>query len=297
MRKQPLQPTLEKTANLILSVTFLLVILGIMWLVGSKRIDLGFDPSLVFLIYVLAGLLIAFACFGVLTSTGEIAGKPYGVHVRLGGSIVAAVVVAGGGSLYELYVRPAAFSTRIMFYDGSATNQVRPGGSFRLFVGSGVEDQPIQSDGTVLFQNLHRNEALRYELISQNYAIDPSDAPRLALVPDELVALKVVRKNPFAPYDPSKLKIELNLTKSELPFRSYSADVTDGTLSDVFLLQPRKPQTITMDVVIPSDFRDLTNLGLEAWMTLQYADPNKADGGSYSIGPVPFDETRFPPSN
>jgi hypothetical protein len=133
------QSRFDKLIILAMSVVFLLVIVGLLLLVGFGRLDLGIDPSLRFLVYILAGLLVAFATFGILTSTGELSGSPFGIQVRLGGSLVAAVVVAGGGSLYELYVRPATFETRVVFYESTRETQVDITGSLTLFVGSGCQ--------------------------------------------------------------------------------------------------------------------------------------------------------------
>lgn len=321
----------DKIAILAMSAIFLGVIVVFLILVGMGRVNLGLDPSLSFLLYVIAGLLVAFATFGILTSSGELSGSPFGVNVRLGGSIVAAVIVGAGGSLYEIYVRPSSFSTRILFYESSPANPVNLTGQFSLLVGSGIRSEAIQSDGTVLFQNLNKRQALPFILASPAYEVDPRETSTITLAPDSLVSIRVHRKTPFEGYATSNLTINfdsasviptvsgeysvvirtsawstserpvplrgtavLQLTKSGLHFRDFTGDVTSSTSDTILLVKRGQPETLVVDILMPSDYKDMLNLGLDAGITFKYADPNKAEGGDFDMGPVAFDAKNFP---
>jgi hypothetical protein len=271
-----------------------------------------------------------FATFGILTSTGELSGSPFGIQLRLGGSLVAAVVVAGGGSLYELYVRPDSFNTRVVFYESTPATSVDIAGSLTLFVGSGRQNVAIERDGTALIQNLQRRARLHYVLRSSTYEVAPGEKDTISPGPEGLVYIKVQKKKPFESYDTSKLTFTfesaladktvqggysiairltvwseseqpvplrsaaiLKLTKAGLPYRSYSAEVSDGSSDEIILVKPRRPQTITVGADFPSDYENLVNEGFQMEITLSYADPNKANGGDYDVTPIAFNSRNF----
>jgi hypothetical protein len=315
---------------LAVSATMLIVVVGIIILFGSGVVNIAIDASLIFLVYILGGLLVAFACFGLLTSSGEIGGKPLGVNVRLGGSVVAAVLVAGGGSLYELYVRPSAFATRIIFYEVGPASPVPVRGTFRVFMGAAVQDIPIQSDGSILIQNLRGRTRVRFALDAPEYEVDPSQPAELVPVPDGLVSIKVRRKSPFEPFSSARIRTEFDaaivnrmassgvsvtlrlilwsdserpvplrpgarviLTRASLPFRQLDANVNDGTMSSIILVRPRSAHTVFVDILMGDDYLTILEMGLDLQVELKFADPERVDGGTFRTELIRFSAPEF----
>lgn len=89
--------------------------LTILFASGLLRFGLHGAPS--YVIYIVAGALAAMLTFGLLQSEGSLRGWEQGLRLRLGGSIVALVVVAAGGGLYERYLhQPATFNLLLVFW-------------------------------------------------------------------------------------------------------------------------------------------------------------------------------------
>jgi hypothetical protein len=145
-----------------------------------------------------------------------------------------------------------------------------------------------------------------------------------------VVRLRVRRKSPFESYDHSKITFTfdsalaektvqggysiairltvwseserpvplrsaavLKLTKAGLLYRSYSGEVSNGLSDTVVLVKPREPQLITVSADFPSDYETIVDEGFEIEITLNYADPNKANGGNYEVRPIAFNARNF----
>src|SRR5258706_5150237 len=105
-------------------VMLLVVVIALAILFASGILRFGLAGPFVYVVYVLAGLLSAFRSFGVLSSQGEFQGEHRGVGLRLGGAVVALVVVAAGGGLYERYLyTPPHFDLLLLFF---AENPAKP---------------------------------------------------------------------------------------------------------------------------------------------------------------------------
>lgn len=266
--------TLDVRAKIGIFITLLIVLIGLSVLFGSGILRFGLEGPFVYVIYIIAGLLAAFACFGLLDSSGELTGKPLDTNVKLGGAIVGLVVVAAGGALYEIYGRPPqTFSTRVIFSDANG-QQVKPKGTLTLFIGAGNPQVAIDGSGTVLFQNIPaawRNKAVRIALDSAQFKSTDTQQSSLTLKPEDTITLQVARKPLFASFEEAKIDLSWKFGESVQLASSNDRDLTirliaiaqselplplrpKGTL--VFLRQGRAMPIRTMSVDVGTETSD-----------------------------------------
>jgi len=221
--------TLSSKAKIGIFGALLVVLLGLAILFGSGILRFGLEGPFVYVIYIIAGLLVAFACFGLLDSSGELTGQPLDTNLKLGGAIVGLVVVAAGGALYEIYGRPpSTFSTRVIFSDATG-QQVKPKGTLTLFIGAANPQITIDGNGSALFQNLPgawRNKSVRAALDSAEFRPSDSQGSSLQLKPEETISLEVVRKPLFAPSDEAKIDFSWKFGESVQLAASSDRDLT-----------------------------------------------------------------------
>jgi hypothetical protein len=180
----------------------LAVVVGLMILFASGVLRHGLQGPFVYLLYIVAGLLVAALCYGLLESTGQFEGGKDGANIKLGGAIVALVVVAGGGGLYERNVRAAPFGLRVAFYEEGPSQPAKGlQGTLTLKLGAGRMPETSSPDGSVLFQNIDRHLAdtdAGYTFTSDTHAlVDPPK--QLTLRPESTIDLKVTRQAVNAP--------------------------------------------------------------------------------------------------
>ena len=216
-------------AKLGVFVILLIVLVALAVLFGSGVLRFGLEGPFVYVIYIIAGLLVAFACFGLLDSSGELTGKPLDTNVKLGGAIVGLVVVAAGGALYEMYGRPPqTFSTRIAFFDGTG-QPVKPKGALMLFIGAANPQLAIDGNGTVLFQNIPaawRNKPARVALDSAEFKAASTQEPSIILKPEDTITFQVVRKPLFTSFDEAKIDFSWKFGESVQLAASSDRDLT-----------------------------------------------------------------------
>jgi hypothetical protein len=207
----------------------LVVLIGLAVLFGAGVLRFGLEGPFVYVIYVIAGLLVAFVCFGLLDSTGELTGNPLSTNVKLGGAIVGLVVVIAGGALYEIYGRPQqTFSTRVAFYTMNGES-VRPKGALTLFIAAGTQTAIIDSGGTALFQNIPaawRSKEAQCSLDSHEYRAAAINNCKLLLKPEETIAFQVERKPLYSSYEQSKINFEWKSAESVQLAASANRDLT-----------------------------------------------------------------------
>jgi len=162
---------------------------------GWLRFGLG--AQFTFVMYVLLGLLAAVTCYGLLSSSGELEGKAYGVAIKLGGAIVALAVVAGGGALYERYGQTqGSFEQRINFYSNHRGQLEKITGAATLSFGNERRLETLRETGTALYQGIPiqwLGKPLVLDLESTRHEIAPDNQPAL-LTDREAIFVKVVRK-------------------------------------------------------------------------------------------------------
>ena len=207
----------------------LVVLIALAALFGSGVLRFGLEGPFVYIIYVIAGLLVAFVCFGLLDSSGELTGNPLSTNVKLGGAIVGLVVVIAGGALYEIYGRPQqTFSTRVAFYTSNG-EIVKPKGTLTLFIGAGTQSATIDSGGTALFQNIPaawRSKEAQCSLESQEYRPIAGSNGKLLLKPEETVPFLVEHKPLFSSYEHGKIDFEWKSGESVQLAASANRDLT-----------------------------------------------------------------------
>src|SRR5260221_546968 len=217
------------TVKVAIFAVLLTVLIGLAVLFGSGVLRFGLEGPFVYVIYIVAGLLVAFVCFGLLDSSGELTGAHLNTNVKLGGAIVGFVVVAAGGALYEVYGRPPQiFSVRVLFYD-STGETVKPKGTITLFINSGNPQAPIDTSGTALFQNIpaaSRNKAARVRLDSAEFKPASTQGDFLVLKPEETIPFQVVRKPAFSSYEQGKIDFSWKSGESLKLAASSDRDLT-----------------------------------------------------------------------
>jgi Effector-associated domain 2 len=197
--------------KLILFGVLLVAALSLTILFAGGWLRFGLGAQFTFAMYVLFGLLAAVTCYGLLSSSGELEGKEYGVAVKLSGAIVALAVVAGGGALYEKYVphTAASFDQRVNFYSAQPTQLEKLNGEATLTVGNKRFTERLRETGTVLYQGIPSEwlgKPVQLDLDCPGYELAPVE--KTALLNDrETIAVKVVRKRQFALPNEAKLEI------------------------------------------------------------------------------------------
>src|SRR5258708_10513172 len=115
----------------------LLVVAGMAVLFASGILRFGIAGPCVYIVYVMAGLLSASLTFELLSSRGEVQGKREGIVLKLGGAVVALVVVAAGGGLYERYLyTPPHFDLLLLFYTENLTKPEPVTGKLVMITGN-----------------------------------------------------------------------------------------------------------------------------------------------------------------
>ncbi|MEW8626780.1 MAG: hypothetical protein AB2551_13575 [Candidatus Thiodiazotropha sp.] len=209
-----------------LSILFLIVVVGLTVLLASGALRYGLSGPFIFVIYVVSGLLVAIACFGLLSSSGDITGHNFGAKWRVGGAIVGFIVVAVGGSLYETYVRSdQKFDIQIILIDNKTKEFAKVKGTIKLVIGSETETIVLDKSGVAQIRNLPTNwdkEQARVFLLSTSWRMLSTEDRDITLQNKSTIYFQVERKPLFASYD-----------ESEINF------VVEGSISDQMLTGER----------------------------------------------------------
>lgn len=129
------------------------VILTLSFATGWLRF--GLAGPLIYIIYVLAGLLTAVLTFGLLSSTGRVNGDHHGVAVRLSGAIVALVVVVAGGAVYERYFHTGSeFDLLLLFYSDTPAQLESLRGEVVVIAGNVDMEAPLTGNGRTLVRSI-----------------------------------------------------------------------------------------------------------------------------------------------
>jgi len=297
---------MQFTAFLVL----LLVVAGLTILFATGKLRFGLEGPFIYLIYIFAGLLAAALCYGVLDSTGVVEGNPHGITIKLGGAIVAMVVVAGGGGLYEKYVRTNPFNVRVTLYEKTEGEPTPVSGSLSLNLGAKAESVGIDSQGSALFQDIERrwaNQTARIRLQSVGYELASSDST-ITLTPDSTVYLKVRKKAPFTPAQDASVTLQLvdaqswklpsrafrtldlqltavseserdvpiaakgvfRITRRGVPVKEIPLDVSGGLVQTGAVLQPGVPTKLVATGQLTRDELELLDTSFEAEVAVRY---------------------------
>lgn len=197
--------------KLIVFSVLIVVVLLLTLTLASGWLRSGQSGPFIYVLYVLCGLLAAYVCYGLLSSMGELEGKQYGVALKLGGPIVALVVVAGGGGLYERYGQtPGSFAQRINFYTAQTSQLEKINGTATVSIGNERRAEVLRESGSALYQGIPSSligKPLVLDLESANYELAPDNSAAL-LTDREPIFIKVVRKRQFA--TPNAANLELS---------------------------------------------------------------------------------------
>ena len=162
----------------------LLIVLAVLTsLFASGVLRFGISGTTAYVVYVLLGLLAAVVTFGMLSNTGSFTGEHgggTGEHgrstLKLGGAVVALVIVAGGGALYERWFHvPEFYSIRLNFYVERPTTLQPLSGTVTIYVGTRAISESIQGVGSVLIDGIPSDQLGRPLNLSlaTEYEIDP----------------------------------------------------------------------------------------------------------------------------
>lgn len=242
---------------LILSTILLVAVISLTILFASGVLDFGLEGPFVFILYVISGILVSVACFGLLSSSGEIVGESFGYKTRIGGAIVGLVVVVGGGGIYEVFARPASlFSFRILMYEDTPASPTLVKGSVSLIVGAAIRSADVDSNGTALFQGLPARwveTPAQLILRSNEFLIADPKSNQIVLKKEATLRIKIKRKNIFTSYKNSKLKIKIGSVFSD----KLASGGRTVTLSLLVLSESERPVP-----VYPTATVHLTRAGL-----------------------------------
>ncbi len=205
-------------------MVLLAAVVGLAVAIASGLLRFGLEGPIVYTLYCVAGLLAAILCYGLLESSGELHGERYGTTLRLGGAIVGFVVVAGGGGLYERFLRtPGVFSVRVTFYleDPSVPSPIEADAIIRAMNRRYIE--PVDKYGSALFGGLTsdmRESQAELALASDAFQL-VAEARIITLTDTKPISAQVVRRQMFA-------------TEEEALVELSVADARTTTMSEAF---------------------------------------------------------------
>ncbi|MDU9006958.1 hypothetical protein [Sedimentitalea todarodis] len=195
---------------LALSGLILIIVTGLTVLIASGILQFGFQGPVVFVLYIISGVFVALSCFGILTSTGELAGEPYGINIRLGGAIVGLVVVVAGGGIYEVFVRDSeSTKLQIVLYTENRNNIPEIEAELTLILDATTVSKAVNGRGIVVFENLPpswlgRDAAFIFD--SREYGIAVEDGLDVK-ISEGTSYVEIKKKAAFSTYEESDLRI------------------------------------------------------------------------------------------
>lgn len=201
--------TRTQKIGLFAALLFSVLLLTLVFASGVFRFGLS-GPS-VYVLYLLAGMLAALLTFGMLTSSGQLQASRGGSTLTLGGSIVALVVVAGGGGLYERYLhRAETFDLLVTYWmnDPSALEPLK--GQVTIYAGNNDFTQPLDGSGRNRFLGLPSSllgQKIDLSLNAPGYKV--VEIKPAVFTSDGRVQVKVQRAQVFAVPSPDQLSVEL----------------------------------------------------------------------------------------
>ena len=201
--------TRKQTVGVFGALLLTVLLLTILFASGSLRFGLS-GPS-VYILYLLAGMLAAVLTFGMLSSSGQLNATRGGVTLTLGGSIVALVVVAGGGGIYERYLhRPETFDLLITFWatDPNAFEPLK--GQITIYAGNNDFTQALDGSGRNRFLGLPSSllgKKAELTLNSPGYKVVDMQPPEFTS--EGRLRVKVEHAQIFAIPSAEQLSIEL----------------------------------------------------------------------------------------
>ena len=192
-----------------LFVALLVAVLGLIILFGSGRLRFGLEGPFVFIIYLMGGMLAAVLTFGILSSSGELTGKKAGWGIRLGGAVVALVVVTFAGGYYERYLHtPSQFDALLLFYVDNPNAPEHVTGSVGVFIGNEEHMCVLDGTGRALIRSLssrYLDSAYMLTLDSPNYEV-VSNSPK-GLTSQEPILVKIKWKRTYEAASKASLKL------------------------------------------------------------------------------------------
>jgi hypothetical protein len=192
-RASKTQPALR--SRLVIFAVLLVVAVGFVIALGAGAIEQNVVGN--YVVYILVGALAAVLTFGILSSTGEIAGERHGFSIKVTGSLVALLAVAGGGVWLDLQRRDFVVKLKLVGGDGGP---VRATGKARLEFLGRTPEASINGSDLVTFEaipasamgaeasvsldspGLRLAHAVRFQLRSDSLvevAVTPAGTPRL----------------------------------------------------------------------------------------------------------------------
>lgn len=192
-------------------MVLLLAVIAMAVLFATGTLRFGLSGPFVYIVYILAGLLSACLTFGMLSSRGELHGEREGIGLKLGGAVVALVVVAAGGGVYERYLyTPPQFDLLVLFFtDNPAKPEPVTG---KVVVIAGNQDFAADLDGTGRLTIRHISSRylqhpFQIQLSSPNYEVVSNFPPRLPA--DAPVMIKVEWKRTWEQPQKANLRVFL----------------------------------------------------------------------------------------
>jgi hypothetical protein len=186
------------------ALVLLLVTTTILFASGLLRHGVGTTAT--YVVYVLAGLVTAVLCFGLLGATGAFEGTAHGATLKLGGSIVAMLVVTGGGVVYEQYRKPEKFDCLVRFVDRATRQPQKLKGNIEILLGSEKHPGSFSDQSDVLMQGFFAGSKGKSAIVTLDVYPLRSALPDGTIVLDEQITVPVERDpNAATPKQPVHL--------------------------------------------------------------------------------------------
>lgn len=241
-------PTLGSSRHKIIIFSTLLFSVFIFTLLfANKTLPFSEINQSSYLIYVLCGLLAAYTCYGLLSSYSEIKGQKYGLNIRMGGSIVAMLVVTFGGGYYEKNMQTtSSFDIRIRFVSENGLTPQKLNGKLSLFLGNEEKYQNLNNQSSVLFQgisNKWRNKFLNLSLESSQFEIDITDLKNAKITDETPITLKVKFVKKYAKPE----EVQFDIFFKEATTVTYGPKENTKILSLIFDVHSHSDYVIPLD--------------------------------------------------
>jgi hypothetical protein len=171
----------------------LAVFVGIAVLFASGAIRHGLGTMGTYVVYVLAGLVTAVLCFGLLGATGSFEGSAHGGTLKLGGSVVAMLLITGGGIVYERYRAPESFDTRLVFLDKATRQPQRLSGQATILLEGEKRMAPLHDQSDALVESFPASARGRSALLALDVSPFRAASPQEPVTLDQQLTVLVER--------------------------------------------------------------------------------------------------------
>jgi hypothetical protein len=237
-------------ASLLITVILLVI------LYASGILRFGLSQQFTYILYAIAGLLAAVTCFGLLSSFGHITNQSNGTKIELGGAIVAFVVVAGGGAVYEKYFHTPEFTNMTIAFVNDDKQSVDLTGTATLFIGAEPKNATLKKQSNITFVGIPSSsfdQPINLEL-KADYSLDSNF--KLGTITNNTVLIHVKHANPYE--EPEKSELKIVFDKGSLV--EFGPEPAKKNVVLYFTLYSQSPKLVPLSTKV--NFSILSNSGV-----------------------------------